>query len=52
VFAGYACILWRSGYEPFRQAGIPEIADFNVLPAHRRRGDRGSQPGRARRRSR
>lgn len=38
VFAGYACIVRRSGYEPFRQAGIPEIADFNVLPAHRRRG--------------
>jgi GNAT superfamily N-acetyltransferase len=38
VFAGHACILWRSGYQPFRQAGIPEIADVNVLPAHRRRG--------------
>jgi GNAT superfamily N-acetyltransferase len=37
-FAGYVCVVWRSGYEPFRAAGIPEIVDFNVLPAHRRRG--------------
>jgi GNAT superfamily N-acetyltransferase len=37
-FAGYLCVQWRSGYAPFRAAGIPEIVDFNVLPAHRRRG--------------
>ncbi len=36
-FAGYVCILWHSDYQPFAQAAIPEIADFNVLPAFRRR---------------
>lgn len=38
VFAGYLTILWASTYPPFREAGIPEIQDFNVLPAFRRRG--------------
>jgi ribosomal protein S18 acetylase RimI-like enzyme len=38
VFAGYLTIVWDSGYGPFRAAGIPEIVDFNVLPALRRRG--------------
>jgi GNAT superfamily N-acetyltransferase len=37
-FAGYACVVWISRYEPFRTAGIPEIVDVNVLPEHRRRG--------------
>ncbi len=37
-FAGYVTIVWRSSYPPFREAGIPEIADFNVLPRWRRRG--------------
>lgn len=36
--AGYVCVMWTSGYDPFRVAGIPEIMDFNVLPSHRRRG--------------
>jgi GNAT superfamily N-acetyltransferase len=35
---GYLCVLWRSDYPPFRNGKIPEIVDFNVLPAHRRRG--------------
>ncbi|HKT04585.1 MAG TPA: GNAT family N-acetyltransferase [Rugosimonospora sp.] len=35
---GYVCVLWRSEYPPFRNAGIPEIVDFTVLPAYRRRG--------------
>jgi GNAT superfamily N-acetyltransferase len=35
---GYVCVLWRSDYPPFRNARIPEIVDFNVLPAYRRRG--------------
>src|SRR5262245_54009719 len=35
---GYVCVLWHSDYAPFRSAGIPEIVDFNVLPAYRRRG--------------
>lgn len=38
AFAGYITIAWRSGYAPFRDAGISEIADLNVLPNRRRRG--------------
>jgi ribosomal protein S18 acetylase RimI-like enzyme len=37
-FAGYLTICWKSGYEPFRERNIPEITDFNVLPAFRRMG--------------
>lgn len=37
-FLGYVCVLWASGYPPFRENGIPEISDLNVLPDHRRRG--------------
>jgi len=36
-FAGYVNVLWQPDYEPFRTAGIPEVADFNVLPSYRRR---------------
>lgn len=36
-FAGYVTIVWESHYPPFRSAGIPEVVDFNVLPAYRRR---------------
>lgn len=36
--AGYLCVVWRSDYAPFQDGGIPEIADFNVLPARRRQG--------------
>ena len=36
LFAGYVTVLWRSGYLPFRDAGIPEIQDLNVLPRFRR----------------
>ena len=38
TFAGYLTIVWQSGYDPFRAAGVPEIVDFNVLPRLRRRG--------------
>ena len=38
VIAGYLTIAWQSGYAPFRDANIPEIVDFNVLPQLRRRG--------------
>lgn len=38
TFVGYVTVLWNSGYAPFREAGIPEISDFNVLPAFRRLG--------------
>ncbi|HET9109717.1 MAG TPA: GNAT family N-acetyltransferase [Ktedonobacterales bacterium] len=37
-FVGYVTVVWASGYVPFREAGIPEIADFNVLPHARRQG--------------
>lgn len=36
--AGYTNVLWQSGYEPFREAEIPEINDMNVLEPYRRRG--------------
>lgn len=38
AFAGYVTVVWQSGYAPFRDAGIPEIVDLNVLPHLRRRG--------------
>ena len=38
VFAGYVTILWESEYPSFRETGIPEIVDFNVLPMLRRQG--------------
>lgn len=38
IFAGYTTIVWESGYAPFREANIPEIVDFNVLPEFRRQG--------------
>lgn len=37
-FAGYLTICWKSTYPPFREAKIPEIVDFNVLPKFRRQG--------------
>jgi len=37
-FLGHVCVLWSSGYAPFRSAGIPEICDLIVMPAHRRHG--------------
>lgn len=38
AFAGYVTVLWESSYQPFADAGIPEISDLNVLPRFRRRG--------------
>ena len=38
AFVCYVTILWTAEYFPFRAAGIPEIRDFNVLPASRRMG--------------
>ena len=38
LFAGYTTILWQSWYPPFREAGIPEISDFNVLMKYRWQG--------------
>lgn len=37
-FVGYVTVVWRSDYLPFAREAIPEIADLNVLPGHRRRG--------------
>ncbi len=37
-FAGYLTIVWLSEYPPFREKGIPEIVDFNVLLKYRRKG--------------
>ena len=37
-FAGYVTIVWQSECPPFRQHGIPEIVDLNVLIKYRRRG--------------
>jgi len=38
MFCGYLTICWRSAYPPFRADNIPEIVDFNVLPAFRWQG--------------
>jgi len=36
IFAGYLTVVWSSHYGPFREANIPEVVDFNVLPQYRR----------------
>lgn len=36
--AGYCTLCWTSDYPPFRNAGVAEIVDLNVLPAFRRHG--------------
>ena len=36
--AGYLTINWESEYELFRERGIPEVVDFNVLKKFQRRG--------------
>jgi len=36
--AGFTSIVWSSRYPHFRELGIPEIQDLNVVPALRRRG--------------
>lgn len=33
---GYVTVNWLPEHPPFRQAGIPEIQDLNVLPRYRR----------------
>lgn len=37
-FCGYVTIKWVSGYPFFTEQNIPEIADLNVLPEHRKKG--------------
>ena len=39
-FAGYVNVLWNSSYPSFREQGIPEINDFNVLMKFQRQGIR------------
>src|SRR5271170_6571234 len=36
--AGYVTLAWKSKYESFAQAAIPEIMDLNVLPQFRAMG--------------
>ncbi len=38
ALAGYLTVNWNPTYPPFREDGIPEIQDFNVLPRFRRQG--------------
>ncbi len=38
TFLGYLTVVWESHYPPLREAGIPEIVDFNVLPEFRKQG--------------
>lgn len=35
---GYVTLAWESTYPPFKEQGIPEVSDLNVLPSHRRYG--------------
>ena len=35
---GYVTLLASSGYAPFREQGIPEIADLNVIGEHQHKG--------------
>ena len=37
-FAGYLTIRWTSDYTLFKEKGIPEIVDFNVLMKFQRKG--------------
>ena len=36
--SGYVTLSWKSLYQPFAQANIPEIMDLNVLPKFRGKG--------------
>lgn len=38
IFVGYVTVLWHAGYLPFKEQGIPEIVDFNVLKKYQRLG--------------
>ncbi|MEM9919527.1 MAG: GNAT family N-acetyltransferase [Bacteroidota bacterium] len=38
VFAGYLTIHWKSDYTAFREKGIPEVVDLNVLKKFQRKG--------------
>ena len=36
-YAGHLKLVWEPGYSNFREQGIPEIQDLNVLPQFRRK---------------
>jgi ribosomal protein S18 acetylase RimI-like enzyme len=38
TFCGYVTIKWESDYPYFKQQGISEISDLNVLPNYRNQG--------------
>lgn len=38
TLAGYAQIIWKPAYQPFRSLEIPEIQDVNVARPYRRQG--------------
>ncbi len=38
VVVGYVTVVWKSGYAHFRESGIPEIVDLNVITRHQRKG--------------
>lgn len=38
AFAGYLTIRWKTDYPFFRERGIPEVQDMNVIADFRRRG--------------
>jgi GNAT superfamily N-acetyltransferase len=35
---GYATLVWQPEYAPFREAGIPEIKDMNVIDEFQKQG--------------
>ncbi len=37
-YVGHVKVVWKPDYPHFRDTGIPEIQDLNVLPAFRRQG--------------
>ena len=37
-YLGHCKVIWQPGYSGFRERGIPEIQDLNVIRARRRQG--------------
>ena len=37
-YAGHLKLIWEPDYSSFRERGIPEVQDLNVLPQFRRKG--------------
>jgi len=36
--SGHGSLVWQPGYPPFRESGIPEVQDLNVVPQFQGRG--------------